>query len=489
MKTEVLKRAYSIAEIRAAEAKVMSSGTPELELMDRAGRSLAEFVLNQMNRLKIEEVLFVCGGGNNGGDGFVAAQYLLEAGKEVQILCLAERFSVTCEKVKANYRGEVLGKIPRRRYALIVECLLGTGVQGAVRGDAKELINFINSSGAFVISCDLPGGLSEGGVASEFCVRANMILCIGGLKQALLLADGPDFVGEISVADIGLSPEGGAEVWESADVEKFFPARKSHVNKGSFGSSTIFAGICKYPNAPLFAAEACLKSGVGYTKLVACDMLFHGAIGKNAAMLQKFSGIDSSLLSSKAIALGMGAGESEALYDQIIELLKAYEGILVFDADALNVLASCGLEILKKKKCRVILTPHLGEFSRLIQKDIQEILPHAVKYAKNFAKEYDVCVVLKNNHTVITNGERVAINTTGSPALAKGGSGDVLSGFLAGTCARGIEPYEAACVSSYLLGRAGELAASEVGEYSVTALDIINKLPAAIRGLSGRIAE
>ena len=484
-----MKRAYSIAEIRAAETKIMSEGTPESELMDRAGRHLAEFVSRQMNRLNVEDVLFVCGGGNNGGDGFVAAQYLLDAGKEVAVLCLAERFSEACEKTKANFRGEILGRIPRRRYAMIVECLLGTGVQGKVRGDAEALIDFINSSGAFVISCDLPGGLMEGGVANDTCVQANATLCIGGLKQALLLSDGPDVSGEISVADIGLSPEGGVEVWEDADVARFFPARKSHVNKGNFGSAAIFAGICKYPNAPLFAAEACLKAGVGYTKLVACDALFHGAIGKNAAMLQKFDGIDLSLLASKAIALGMGAGGGSALYEQIKDLIQTYEGVLILDADALNALAKCGLEILKNKKCRVILTPHLGEFSRLVKKEIKEILPRAAEYAQSFAKEYGVCLVLKNNRTLITDGERVAINLTGSPALAKGGSGDVLSGFLAGTCARGVEPYAAACVSSFCLGRAGELAASEKGEYSATALDVIGQLSSAIKSLSSRMAE
>lgn len=179
----------------------------------------------------------------------------------------------------------------------------------------------------------------------------------------------------------------------------------------------------------------------------------------------------------------MGSGVSEKLYVHLAELLSTYTGTLVLDADALNTIAAYGTEVLDKKLCKVILTPHPKEFARLAGKPCAEILSDAVNEAKKFALQWNVTLILKNNRSVITDGTRVAINPTGAPALAKGGSGDVLSGLLAGTCARGIEPFDAACVSSWLLGKAGEIAAEKMGEYAPDPTDVISCLPEAMRAL------
>lgn len=481
-----MRRVYSNSEVRAAEQRAMEAGTSALALMERAGKALAEEVLGICERLKISEALFVCGGGNNGGDGFCAAE-LLRGKIDVQVLCLAEKFSKACLTMRSRYGGEILSRIPRRRYALIVECLMGTGARGTPKGNVKELIEFIGRSGAYVLSCDLPAGLNEGGAGAIF-VKANRTLSIGAEKQALMLADGADATGEIAVANIGLYPEGGAEVWEEADVRVFFPARASHVHKGNFGCAAILSDVSAYPNAPLFAARACTRSGVGYTKLFAAEPLFSAAIGRSAALVQRFEGLEP-VLSADAIAIGMGAGTNEALYGEILNLSERYEGTLILDADALNVCAAHGFEFLKQKKCRAVLTPHIGEFARLTGKGAEEILADAVPLSLAFAKEYGVTLILKNNRSVITDGERVAINPTGCAALAKGGSGDILTGLLAGTCARGVGAYEAACVASFLLGRAGELASRGKGDYGATADDVIEYLPEAILALRAEDAH
>ena len=477
-----MQYAFSNNQIRAAEEKTMAGGTAQTELMRRAGEALAARVQAAMQRLGLNDCLFVCGGGNNGGDGFVAAQILLERGADVAVLSFAQQFSAACAWAKDNYRGELLCRMPRRFYPLIVDCVFGTGLNRAPEGDGAALIEFINNSGAHIIACDLPSGLSEGGIANTPCVLANETVTFGGLKHALVLADGADVAGEITAVDIGLQPEGGAEVWEDSDCAVLFSKRKSHTHKGDFGQAAILGGW-QSGGAGLLAAAACLKSGCGYTRHFVPQEQYSYFFGRQpAAILRPMEGIEEAL-SSSAVAIGMGTGVSGELYQMICKLLSSYKGALVIDADGLNTLAKYGANALKNKGCDVILTPHPKEFSRLTGKSVEEILRDPVGMATAFAREYAVTVVLKNNRTVITNGGRTAINITGSPALAKGGSGDVLSGFLAGTCARGVPPFEAACVASYVLGRAGEKAAADMGEYAPDATDIIGYLPEAIQSI------
>ena len=479
-----MKYAFSNEQMRRADAATIAAGTPSLELMERAGQALARAVAEAMSRKGASDALFVCGGGNNGGDGFAAARILADAGEDVSVLCLAEKFSPDCAAMRERYKGETLGRIPRRRYGVIVDCLFGTGLARPIEGINKMLVDFINGSGAYVIACDLPSGLGECGIAPEVCVRADETVAMGQMKQALLMADGADFAGTVTVAQIGIhAEERGAEVWEASDVKQLFPPRRSNTHKGSYGAACILAGGA-YSGAAFLAAGACLKSGAGYTKLCVTERLFSSAVGKlPAVVLREFKAIDGDILAADCIAAGMGTGVSERLYVHIAELLSAYTGTLVLDADALNTIAAYGTEVLNKKSCKVILTPHPKEFARLAGKSVGEVLSNAAEEAKAFAARCGAVVVLKNNRSLITDGERVAINPTGSPALAKGGSGDVLSGFLAGTCARGVPPFEAACAASWLLGKAGEIAAEKMGEYAPDPTDVIGFLSEAICSL------
>ena len=479
-----MKYAYSNEQMRRLDAAAIEAGTPSLTLMERAGAALARAVSEALAKRGGGDALFVCGGGNNGGDGFSAARILQEAGEDVSVLCLAKKFSADCAAVKAKYKGEILGRIPRRRYAVIVDCLFGTGLSRPAEGEDEALVGFIRTSGAYVIACDVPSGLSSGGIALGQCVYADETVAMGQYKQSLLLSDGADAAGRVRVADIGIAGDGtGAEVWEDEDVKKFFPPRRSNTHKGSYGAACILAGGA-YSGAAFLAAGACLKSGAGYTKLCMTGELYPHAIGKlPAAVLRSYEAIDGDILGADAIAVGMGSGVSEQLYVAIAELLTNYTGALVLDADALNTISAYGTEVLNTHACRVILTPHPKEFARLVGRPVGEALADPVGTAKAFARRYGVTVILKNNRSVITDGARVAVNPTGSPALAKGGSGDVLSGYLAGTCARGVPPFEAACVASYLLGRAGELAAKDMGEYAPDPADTIAYLCKAQQSL------
>lgn len=470
-----MKRCFSFAETGAADRAAIAAGTPALELMERAGRQLKERVTAVMKEKGISDVLFVCGGGNNGGDGFCAAQLLFEAGADVAVLCLAQKFSRDCAEMAKRYRGELFCRMPRRRFALLADCVIGTGLTRAPEGEAKALIEFLRASGGYILSCDLPSGLSENGIALSPCVKADETLSVGGLKRALLMADGADCAGRVSVLDIGLTLEGGSEVWEREDVSRYFPKRPSHSHKGNYGKACLVAGRA-YSGASFLAAEACLKSGAGYTVLLASEPLYGQAVGKLPSCILRR--LDEGKIVGDAVAFGMGEEGDEETYRLLLRLLEG-DAPLILDAGALNALATFGKEPLKGRK-NTVITPHIGEFARLTGRSKEEVLAGATELAESFSREYGVVTVLKNNRTVITDGVRTAINPTGSPALAKGGSGDALLGLLAGTCARGVPPFEAACCACFLLGRAGELAAEEMGEYSATPSDVIARLPNAI---------
>lgn len=476
-----MKFSYTYMEARQADEATMAGGVSEEMLMERAGAALASRVERVMEERNIPDVLFVCGGGNNGGDGLVAARCLREKGKDAEALLLAERLSDGCKRALEKFGGEVFGRPPRRRYLLLVDCVLGTGCTRPPEGEKKLLVDFINGMGAYVIACDVPSGLTENGIAAGSVVRADETVTFG-YKNALLLADGADVAGKITAVEIGISPvKRGAEVWEAGDVSPLFPKRKSHSNKGDYGSAALYAGSRSASGAAFLAAGGCLRSGAGYTRLFVPEELFPSAVGKlPAALLAPFLRAEE-LLWNTAIAFGMGSGVTEENYRVLCTLLRDYRGTLILDADGLNCLAAYGVEALKEKACNVVITPHPKEFSRLTGKAVGEVLGSAKELTEAFAREYGCIVLLKNNRSIVSDGVRTAIVTTGSPALAKGGSGDVLAGFLAGTCARGVPPFEAACASSYLVGKAGEIAGEALGEYAVTASDVANCLAQAIR--------
>ncbi len=478
-------RAYSNAESCEADRKTIASGVNSLDLMERAGNALFLKVVSAMEKIGADEALFVLGGGNNAGDGFVAARKLSERSVKVSALCLENRFSDDCKEMRSRYRGEILTSIPKKKFPLIVDCVFGTGLKRPPEGDYAELISFINGSGAYVISCDLPSGLTENGKAYSPCVVADETLSIGGMKSALLLREGADHAGIVSVAEIGIAyGDRGAEVWEDTDVKGFFPKKKSCVNKGSFGKCNILSAGERI-GAAMLSASAALRSGAGYTSLYVPEHLLPAvATALPSCVVERFQGADGVVLSSDALAVGMGFGATKELYSLLTRLLSDYRGTLVLDADALTVLARFGVQALKTKTCNVILTPHPKEFSRLCGLGVEEVLDNAVSLAQEFASRYGVTLILKNNRSIITDGKRTAINCTGSPALAKCGSGDVLAGFLAGTCVRGLSPFDAACTACYVFGRAGEFAEEKFGQYAPDSSDIVELLLRAVMSVS-----
>ena len=277
-------------------------------------------------------------------------------------------------------------------------------------------------------------------------------------------------------------------------IKKLLPSRKKNANKGDFGKVAIVGGCTEFAGAPYLATKAALKSGAGYTTLFVPEGLVGAYLLKAPeATLEKISDGTSlsfceqyfeKLLNYDAIAFGMGAKNTADTLSAVTYLLETYEGKLLLDADALNALSTLAggkkRTLFSRKKCDVLLTPHIKEFSRLTGKTVKALTENGLAAATAFAWDhFGVTVLLKGAATYITDGKREAENQTGTPAQAKGGSGDLLSGLCAGLMATGLDCFSAGCVGSFLAGRAAELAVETTGEYSLLASDVIDKLGAA----------
>lgn len=265
------------------------------------------------------------------------------------------------------------------------------------------------------------------------------------------------------------------------DIKKLYPKRNRNTHKGSYGSANIIAGSDKYIGAAALACAAALQSGCGYVKLTASERVKIALAAKYPQVIY----LDKPDLSSNAIAIGMGCGASEQLYLLINRLLSEYAGTLIIDADGLNALAQYGVKTLyERKKCRVVLTPHVKEFSRLTGLEVNYILSNPIGLAQTFAQNYGVTLLLKGADSVITDGKRTTVNSRGTTALAKGGSGDMLSGYACGTAARGLEPFDAVLCSAYTMGVSAEISSEQKTEYCATAKDIIKNLHNAVKQLT-----
>ena len=273
-----------------------------------------------------------------------------------------------------------------------------------------------------------------------------------------------------------------ATIIKSRDIAKFYPERKRNTNKGDYGSANIVAGSDKYIGAAALACAAALKSGCGYVKLTSTERVKLALAAKYPQVIH----LDECDLSSQCIAIGMGCGASIGLYNRIEFLTKNYSGTLIIDADGLNSIAKFGLDILKDSCCSVIITPHLKEFSRLTGKGISEISQNPIHLAQEFARIFGVVVLLKGAASIITDGENIAINTSGTTALAKGGSGDMLSGYMAGSVARGLSPFDAAVCSAHTMGISAEISSAQKTDYCATAHDILNNLHLAVKHLTAK---
>lgn len=501
----VMQYVLTNAQMRAAdEYTIKTKKIPSLTLMERAADALF-FAVKDMVHAG-ERVLCVCGGGNNGGDGFALARKLNVYGIETNVVVIAGRTTQENDMQRDSFLamgGIILKEMPQSGYALVVDCLLGTGFKGALREEyalAIKSINRLKTQGATVLAADIPSGVNgDNGKVDYVAVCADKTLCLGEYKCGVFLNDGIDYAGETLRADIGirLPINGYAYVLDKENARQGLPVRKRNSHKGTYKRAAIVAGSELYSGAAYLSTAACLRSGVGYTTLFTPKTVLQQAVWKAPEALLKSLNdggmvafneeIFREICGYDAVAYGMGLGTTKEVARGAEYLLKTYTGRLLLDADALNALSAFGTDndgLFANKNCDVVITPHVKEFSRLTGQSVEEIIRTPIESAEALARRWNVTILLKNAVSVVTNGKETALCLVGNSGQAKGGSGDVLSGLATGLCAWGQDVYSAVKIAAYLSGTAADIAAKKVSEYALTATDCITEIGAAFLSLT-----
>lgn len=503
---------------------------PASVLMERAGLSIAGRIKELFEKKK---VIILSGGGNNGGDGLVAARNLYNWGWNVKVLLMLKEDKLSPDCL-AQYRiAKQLGVPIEFRTtlnekdlhsAIVVDALLGTGINKPVTSPMSDLITFLNKSDVQVISVDIPSGISsDNGQVMGEAVRADYTVTFGLPKIGHVLFPGAEYTGKLFIEDIGF-PEDllKSEMLMTRTIEKndariLIPERTGYSHKGDYGHVLVVAGSRGKTGAALMAAKSCLRSGAGMVTIGVPETLaaiFQARVTEEMVLplpddgngMLSFDALKEILNFSAekidVVALGPGIGISEDMRKMMAGLVQISSVPLVIDADGINSLKGSA-DILKMSKSPIILTPHIGEMARLMQNpppspplskggrrggnysDLRTLIEKdRINTAVSFSKETGSYLVLKGAPTIIAEPDRrVFINTTGNPGMATAGSGDVLTGMIAAFIGQGLNPLDSSVLGTYMHGLAGDLAASEKGMHSLIATDIIDKIPDAFSSL------
>ena len=488
-------------EMKALDVQAQNDyAMPGILLMDNAAQAVAEAVHEALTALEGERVVIFCGGGNNGGDGLGAARWLQSYGVSVRAFVVGAALDAVqgdaalelAMFTKAGGRVEalsteddwVLAELAASKADVLVDALLGTGFHGELEGDVLRACELLNKSEKYILAVDVPTGVNaDNGAVSENAVRADHTVTMALVKTGLLLYPGREYCGDIELADISmpvkLVEEYQSDKYRLTDeiVRELLPLRKANAHKGDAGRVVICAGSPGYTGAAALASDAAVKAGAGlvslYTPLSSRDVLaikltevmVHGLLERMPGILGggAASDVASSAEAADVLAIGPGLGTSESTQEAVRTILQKITTPVVIDADALTALAG-HTEILAAMQAQKVLTPHPGEMARLTGLEIAEIEADRINVAKKYAEEWQAIVVLKGAPTVIgcPNGT-VYVNSTGNSSLATGGSGDVLTGIIAGLAAQEISLQEAAICGVYLHGLAAELTGIDIG--------------------------
>jgi NAD(P)H-hydrate epimerase len=517
----------SSAQMREFDRRTIEElDVPGEVLMDRAGYGVARAARDMAQLAGYGEapVQVFAGRGNNGGDAFVAARYLREWGANVEVWMVGDLRSVRGDALTHYGRMKGAGlqarELPTQEDfdgfdlssfdgGIMIDGVLGTGIAGPARGPAAGAIRCINAMGArgLVVSIDLPSGLNaDTGEASGDTVRADLTVTMGFPKAGLAAPEALDYAGSVEVVDIGIPAafgdgvEGRLELIALGEVQALFPRRHRAAHKGDFGRTLLIGGARGYAGAAGLAARAAVRSGVGLVSVLTpasvapvvagmCpEAMVHAgketADGTLAADALAASGLNMDTFQSVLVGPGMTARRETA--SVLNAVLNHVSGVVVADADALNVSAS-RLDRFKAARGTVILTPHPGEMARLIGSTAGDVQQDRLGSLDVCAEKSRSIVVLKGAGTLVgAAGHAARINLNGNPGMATGGSGDVLAGLLAGIAAQPLAPLDAACAAVFLHGHAGDVAAWGGTQTTLCAGDIVAALPTALRICSPR---
>ncbi|CAN5584792.1 MAG: NAD(P)H-hydrate dehydratase [Actinomycetota bacterium] len=496
---------YTAAEMSRADEAAQNLGIPGGVLMERAGSEMAKTALETFASTRA--LVVVCGGGNNGGDGFVIARELHRFGASVSVLATKDEYkgdAKTNHDVLKNLGVEFIRpedlETELEKADLAVDALLGTGFSGEVREKEANLIRRMNGSETPVVAVDMPSGVdgSTGEVAGE-AVRADLTVCAHAAKVGCVVSPGREYAGEVSVIEIGIPKEAEPEasvVWTDADsLRGSIPRTGDDSHKYSAGAVLVAASSRSMTGAAAMVVGGAERAGCGIVFLATpesaapaldshlTEALVYGVPendeghmhGGSLEGILELTGRATSLIVGPG--MGVGDGQKELLESILRDVIEAP---ILLDADALTNLADS--DAIAKRTAPTVITPHAGELGRLLGSGAREVSARRLFSARNAAEKFGCTVLLKGSDTLIVEGSRAAVNSTGHVALATAGTGDVLSGVIGALLSHGMEPFEAARAGAWVHGRAAEMWIESTGwpAESLVATDLFDFIPEAV---------
>ena len=485
---------------QADQHTILNEPISSIDLMERASMAFVDAFFEHFPNLQPAYIL--CGKGNNGGDGLAIARMMSHMGREVHV-CIIDiavessfdfqiNFGLLPKNMRVQYCKSANELIPPASDCLVIDAIFGIGLSRPLEGEFVEIINTVNNWPNKKVAVDIASGLFADASSKGFTkLKVDLTISFQVPKMAFFMPENDENVGELEIVDIGLdedfiqSQTSNYTLLRREDVKSILPQRNKFAHKGNFGHAMILAGSLGNIGAAILAGKACLRSGVGLLTMH-IPRCGYDAVQSTLpeAMVQQDSAHEwlsslGSLEAYSAIGMGPGIGQHLETASLLSDLLNKFHKKLVFDADALNIFSVNRhlLELLPKNS---ILTPHPGEFKRLVgdwSNDFEKL-----EKQKTFSKRYNVIVILKGAHTTISDVDgHIYFNSTGNPGMAKGGSGDVLTGIITAFLAQGLAEIDAAILAVFVHGLAGDLTNEEFGEKSMLPSDLITKIPFAFK--------
>ncbi|WP_446897891.1 NAD(P)H-hydrate dehydratase [Clostridium sp. LBM24168] len=475
---------------------------PGIVLMENAALK----IIKNINMKIYNSFCLFCTKGNNGGDGFAVARHLYNLGKTINVFLIGKENNMSHD-CKVNYDilknlGIKINKINDSKQIeslnayikssdMVIDAIFGTGLSRDVEGIYAEVIRSINFNSRYTLSIDIPSGMSgDTGNILKNSIKANKTVSFQMYKNGFFKYGANEFIGDLVIENIGIPDsvikkfDTGRFVIDKYSIKNVLKERNKYSHKGDFGRVLIIAGSTGFSGAAYISTQSAVKSGAGLVTL-ACEKNVQNIMSAKLteAMtlnLDENEKLEGFIKKSDSIGIGPGMGNNEITLDILSKVINESKNTVVIDADGINVLKG-NLALLKNKSCNVVMTPHLGEMSRLTGLSIDYIEDNRVEVAQKFARDYDVILVLKGYNTVVTDGYTTALNSTGNSSMASGGMGDCLTGIITSFLAQGYKTFEAACISVYLHGFCGDRLSKKM--FCVSASDIINEIPYAIKDI------
>ncbi len=512
------------AQIQELDRRTVAEcSIPSLSLMQKAGEGVASAIMDVLRKRNLPpRVGIFTGKGNNGGDGFCAAWVLASHGISCKVFALFPPRELTKDAAyyyrKANASkkvkiisvatGYLLQKyIPQiQDCAVVVDAIMGTGFRGRPEGIIAEAIDHINSANGFILAVDVPSGLDAATGKAQLSVVADLTVTMGFCKTGFLMEDAMNHVGSLHVVDIGIparlsnSVSASFQLLDRHLVRNLLPRRLRISHKGNYGHLLIVGGACGMSGAAILSGKAALRTGSGLVSVAcpassqpivaaSCPEIMTLALPENSQRTASAAAVKTlkdAVHSGRfdAVVLGPGLGRNKDTEELTSAILREFDVPLVVDADALYAIAQTHLDLRHAKSKKIILTPHLGEFARLVGHNVDDVRNHLWENVAQYAQKIQHTVAAKSYITYITGpGPESLISTAGNPGMATAGMGDVLSGVIGSFLGQGFSPTAAAAAGAFVHGSAGDLAAEIKGYHGLIASDVIEAIPNAINNL------